>query len=86
MKAVACAISSASALDQKPPARRLDGAKNTREVRILALKRGLEPLGQRLIGRMVAQEPASHSKHRVGVGPNLTTVSCILQIKGQARV
>ena len=36
-------------------------------VRILALKRGLEPLGQRLIGRMVAEKPAPHSKHRVGV-------------------
>jgi hypothetical protein len=32
--------------------------------RILSLKRGLEPLGQRLIGRMVAQKPPSHSKHR----------------------
>src|SRR5262249_33524386 len=32
-------------------------------VRILALKRGLEPLGQRLIRGMVAQEPPSHLKH-----------------------
>ena len=31
-------------------------------VPILALKRGLEPLAQRPIGRMVAQEPPSHSK------------------------
>src|SRR5262249_8910068 len=31
-------------------------------VRILSLKRGLQPLGQRLIRRMVAQEPSSHSK------------------------
>src|SRR5262249_39041296 len=34
---------------------------------IFALERGLEPLGQRPIGRMVAEKPAPHSKHRVGV-------------------
>ena len=41
-------------------------ARKTLSIRILALQRGLEPLGQRLIGRMVAEEPAPHSKHRVG--------------------
>ena len=44
---------------------------------VLALDRGLQPLRQRLIRRVVAQEPALHSMHRVaephaGPPPNAT--------------
>jgi hypothetical protein len=59
MKASACAISSASALDQKTPAQARGREEHT-SVGILALKRRLETLGQRPIGRMVAEKQVPH--------------------------
>ena len=70
MKASACAISSASTFDQKPPARRPRRREEHTSTWIFALKRGLKPLGQRLIGRMVAEKPAPHSKPLVGRVPH----------------
>ena len=67
MKAVASAISCASCADQEPPARRCVGAKNS-ATRGPWLDRGLEPLRQRLIRRVVAQEPALHSMHHLEPG------------------
>ena len=71
-------MASASAGAQRPPARRLAGAKNTLCPFVLALDRGLEPLGQRLIGRMVAQEPPSHSKHRFEHQPAKTGIYALM--------
>ena len=61
MKASAAAISSASCAVHEPPARRLEGAKKTLNPGPYFAHADLEPLGQLLIGRVIAEEPAPHT-------------------------